>query len=587
MYKKSLFIKLLVWMLLAAVIPFIISNFISYRSTSHSIQKKVIEVNENLMDIGMSNIQNYMQELNLLSVSWYNDQRLMVYLRQKKSEFTWDRYIEDQISELYSRRPEIAKVSYLNMLTGKKYMKETHAFETGLKLPSFSQIPKDLDSLNGYEVYHGKGQTFLVIHKKFIDYPHNTLLGILTIYFKVTPLERFHTQLLHGEEEEVFLVFSHTEDILYGSNDLSLDSLIDKLQPAYSSQSRTGYFSTELLDKRGIFIFVNDYFKDVPLTLVKFISNDSINEVGTAALNKSIIIQAVTLALIILFALIISYTTIIPIKRLIRNMTQVEIGNFEVENFKKRQDELGLLESRFAVMVRRLKEMIIKEYQQQIEISTTRLKMLQAQINPHFLYNTLQSISTLALRYQVDEINERISELGSILRYSMDIKKESVPLRMEFEHIDNYLSLQANRFKNKLSYSLQCHPETGNIIVPKLILQPLVENSIIHGVENGKGTGKISVEAFLNNDLLTIVIVDNGKGLDSATIQAIKDQFRGNKMDYKEKGGIGLLNVLYRLRIQYGKGFRWDIVSVSYTETRITLELPLKEVDEYEGINRG
>src|SRR5690606_37301992 len=115
----------------------------------------------------------------------------------------------------------------------------------------------------------------------------------------------------------------------------------------------------------------------------------------------------------------------------------------------------------------------------------------QAQINPHFLYNTLQSIGTMALRHGVPEVRDKLAELGAIMRYSMDIKSETVQLKKEIEHIEQYLSLQIGRFKNKLSYTLTCPPEAMCIEVPKMILQPLVENSIVQGLERGTGTGTL------------------------------------------------------------------------------------------------
>jgi two-component system sensor histidine kinase YesM len=311
--------------------------------------------------------------------------------------------------------------------------------------------------------------------------------------------------------------------------------------------------------------------------MIKFIPSDFINQAAKKTLDQSLAIQFIALAFILLFTFILSFSTITPIKRLIRNMTRVEIGQFDVEEFKTREDEIGILELRFQTMVRNLKEMIIREYEQRIEISTAQLKMLQAQINPHFLYNTLQSIGTVALRHGVEEINDKISQLGSIMRYSMDLNTETVYLQQEIEHIENYLSLQENRFKRKLSYSIRCESGALKVMVPKMILQPLVENSIIHGIENGTGMGAIHLGMMLDSAMLTISITDNGKGMDYNEIEQVKLQFNEPNIYKREEGGIGLINVLQRLRLKYGDQFTWHITSTPYDKTEISLIIPIEE----------
>lgn len=327
--------------------------------------------------------------------------------------------------------------------------------------------------------------------------------------------------------------------------------------------------------RNGVFIYVRDQYNDLPLTMVKFIPAAAVNESANRTLNRSLIIQFIAVAFVLVLASILSYVTISPVKRLLRSIARVETGNFEVEPVKGRKDELGVLEHRFHAMIGNLDDLMNREYRYRLELSTARLKMLQAQINPHFLYNTLQSIGTLALRHGSEEISDKVAELGAILRYSMDFETETVPLQKEIQHIEHYLSLQTGRFKNKLSYTLTCPPEALQVQVPKMMLQPLVENSIVHGMEKGRGSGTLHIAIEMLPEQLCLRVMDNGKGMDVEVIQRIRREYAARLLHTGQERGIGLINVLQRLRLLYEQGFDWDIQSVPYEATVITLHIPI------------
>lgn len=578
MYKRSLFIKLLVWSLLATTIPFICSNLISYRSTSATLQANMIELNRKTMSIGMENVKKYLEELNQLSVSWYYDQNLMEYLWLEKTDFQQDMYIDRQVAYLMYSRPEIKVVNFHSGMSGQKYAKLNYSV---LKISQQLQLPSDQKeswtTIPGFEMQQLNGNRYLTINKKLIDYPKPNVLGMLSMYISLDEIGRLSRQLFDPDQESLFMLMNGSGELLYASKETSDTSAMQPTELGLNMQEQPGYRYGEYNGKKGVFIIVNDTFYEMPLTMIKFIPSDFINQAAQKTLDQSIAIQFIALAFILLFTFIISYSTITPIKRLIRNMTRVEIGQFDVEEFKTREDEIGILELRFQTMVRNLKEMIIREYEQRIEISTAQLKMLQAQINPHFLYNTLQSIGTVALRHGVEEINDKIFQLGSILRYSMDFNTETVYLQQEIEHIEDYLSLQENRFKHKLSYIIHSEPDALRVRVPKMILQPLVENSIIHGIESGTGMGTIHLDMVLDAGWLTIHITDNGKGMDYNEIEQVQLRFHEPNVYKREEGGIGLINVLQRLRLKYGDQFKWHITSTPYDKTEISLIIPIQE----------
>ncbi|KRE53649.1 sensor histidine kinase [Paenibacillus sp. Soil522] len=578
-YKKSLFFKLLVGMLIAVVVPFTLSNLISYKTTSDSVEEQVIALNQNTLDIGMDNVKRYLLNLTQLSVAFYNDQTLMSHLRSRETAPFQMLYITAKISDLFNSYSELKAVRYVSAASGRTYM-NSHStlLEPSLQL-SPSEIPKtegeNWDVTRGYEVLMLGEERVLAFHKPLVDYPRPDVLGLVSIYAGHTEISGIIRPLSDAQRgEEVFLYIQKQFALLYASGrEPGVEFDGPQSQPEHWGER--GYVNGKLDGRKGVFVYVQDRYQDLPLSLVKFVPAEVINKAAEKTLNFTLVLQLSSLFFIIVFASILSYRTIVPIKRLLRNIVQLESGNFRVRETSGRTDEIGVLEQRFQTMVGRLDDLINNEYRSRLELTTARLKMLQAQINPHFLYNALQSIGTMALRHRAGEISDKIAELGAIMRYSMDLKSETVLLQKEIEHIEHYLSLQTGRFRNKLSYTLSCPNEALSINVPKMILQPLVENSIVHGIERGKGTGTLHIGIELGLGLV-IRVMDTGKGIEPKVLERIRMSYEKRQLQGSDEGGIGLLNVLYRLHLSYGADFEWDISSIPYEATVITLRFPVE-----------
>ncbi|WP_052487189.1 cache domain-containing sensor histidine kinase [Gordoniibacillus kamchatkensis] len=574
--KRSLFAKLLVGMLISAVIPYSLSNVISFITTSGSVERKVIQLNQDVMVINMENVKRYLHELNRSSVLFYQDQTLMRYLRSSEVSPSELLYIKNQVDAVYSNRSEFRAVRYISTTLGGQTFFKTNDNTIGGDFRSVGTIPDTendrWDAEHSYEVAALGKERVLVLHKLLIDYPSPKVIGLVTLYVGLDEIGRLlQSQAGSFSGGAVFLYIRSDNEQLYSS-----DPSLAPQHPAFAEGAAQGSLDGELNGKKGVFTYVKDDYMGLPLTLVKFIPRAAIDDSAKQTLNRSLVIQIMAVGFVILFAFILSYATISPIRRLLRSIARVETGNFDVNTTTGRKDELGVLESRFQTMVRNIDDLMNREYRNRLELATAQLKMLQAQINPHFLYNTLQSIGTLALRHGAPDINDKIAELGAILRYSMDLKTEIVPLQKELEHIEHYLSLQKGRFKHKLSYAITCPDEALKVPVPKLILQPLVENSIVHGFEKGRGSGPLHIAVGIELDRkLSIRVCDNGKGFDAETIGEIGREYANFELQSGNEGGIGLINVLYRLRLYFGGRFKWEIASKPYEETAIALQIDI------------
>ena len=165
-------------------------------------------------------------------------------------------------------------------------------------------------------------------------------------------------------------------------------------------------------------------------------------------------------------------------------------------------DEMGYLGARFNEMIGKINRLINREYKLEIENKTNQLKVLQSQINPHFLYNALQSIGTIALKNNVPQIYSLINHLSKIMRYSMNMDQDVVPLANELNYIEAYLLLQKERFGDQLDYKINATEEVKPVLIPKMVIQPIIENYFKHGFDDRYGVGAILVECNKNGSFL-------------------------------------------------------------------------------------
>jgi len=278
---------------------------------------------------------------------------------------------------------------------------------------------------------------------------------------------------------------------------------------------------------------------------------------------------AVLLAAVVI--LLISYTFTRPIGKLMTAMKEIEKGDFKIQVVNKSRDEIGRLTESFNFMVSKIDHLVKEVYQEKIAQKNAELEALQAQINPHFLYNTLDSINWMLMDIGADDISDVVVSLGDILKYSIHGKDVLVPLNEEVQYIESYLCIQKNRLEDRLCTSMEIQKEARACMVPKLILQPMVENAILHGIEPMKDGGRVRITAGLEQQNLLITIEDNGPGMAPEELEQCRAAV------YSESGAtdsIGMRNVHRRLRLHFGEEYGLAIESRYQEGTIVTLRMP-------------
>ncbi|MFD0716616.1 sensor histidine kinase [Paenibacillus sp. GCM10027626] len=291
----------------------------------------------------------------------------------------------------------------------------------------------------------------------------------------------------------------------------------------------------------------------------------------------------------IMLSVLLSRTLSRPIKRLQERMREVERGNLDIFVPVDSQRETGLLARTFNIMVARIKELMSQVVREQEFKRQSELNALQAQINPHFLYNTLDSIVWMAEAKRFEEVVLMTSALARLFRSSISKNQTLVPIRTEIEHISNYLTIQKMRYRNKMDYRIDVDPDILDCRTIKVLLQPLVENAIYHGLKNKYGSGMIEITGKRSDSRIIFTVTDDGVGMDEDTLHRILMPGDGPEGGKGDGTGIGVANVHERIRLYFGREYGLSYESEPEEGTTVTVVISAigpVEADERESAGR-
>ncbi|MFD2329863.1 cache domain-containing protein [Cohnella sp. GCM10020058] len=293
-----------------------------------------------------------------------------------------------------------------------------------------------------------------------------------------------------------------------------------------------------------------------------------------STLRNSLLISLIGIAVALLISVALSHRLSRPIRHLQRNMRLVEKGNFEVKTPVQRMDEIGQLSRTFNMMVGQIKNLMDEAISTQENKRKSELALLQSQINPHFLYNTLDSIVWMAEQKQHEEVVLMTSALARLFRASIAKDRELVTIGVEQEHIRSYMLIQKMRYAGRLEYRIEFEDGILEYKTLKILLQPFVENAIYHGIRNKPEVGLIVVRGREQDDAIVFEVEDDGVGMSEETIEKIWNPGLAEAGFAK---GIGIGNAHERIRLFFGPAYGISIRSELYEGTRIAIKIPKVE----------
>ena len=284
------------------------------------------------------------------------------------------------------------------------------------------------------------------------------------------------------------------------------------------------------------------------------------------------VLTAIILVIVaLLFSRFMARSITLPIQKLRDSMKKVQEGDFSVSDVVvDSKNEIGSLTKSFDVMTHRIHELMEQNVHEQEEKRRSELKALQSQINPHFLYNTLDSIIWMAEGKKNEEVVLMTASLARLLRQSISNEDEVVPIANEVEYARGYLTIQKMRYKDKLEFQIDVDPSILHIPLIKLVLQPIIENAIYHGLKYKESKGLLIVKGFMKDGNAVLQVIDDGVGMDEETLAHIYDK---HKVNY-HSNGVGVYNVQKRLKLYYGDDYGITYESEKGKGTTATITIP-------------
>lgn len=433
--------------------------------------------------------------------------------------------------------------------------------------------------LEGLNIQNGN-ELVLPAYYKIKNLSTKELLGVIEVDMELSRLLGMNN-LKKNQGKDRYLLFDSKGQLLYADSDLHLkddprenSSLFDKkfneksgnydirlnhktYMMAYNHCERTGLIQAVVVDKSEA---------------VAFATNMIVKVVGLAIIS------------IIVVILLIHFVIRRMLNRLIvldEKIGEIETGKFDVliEDDGK-NDEIARVQKHFNEMAANLQKMMDIAVEKEKSQKEAELKALQAQINPHFLYNTLEN---MRMQCEIDDytvIGDCLAALGELFRYSIKWRSNEVPFGIEWKNLMNYVSIMKMRFEDEVKFILECEEGIEDIVVPKMILQPLVENCFEHGFREAKPPWLLLVRAYREDQQLVLIIEDNGLGISLERLEEIRQcmkEYKALPVQKHSRNSIGIINVKRRIDLVCGKGSTMEIDSPAGGGTRISIRIAMGE----------
>ncbi|MEO2205756.1 sensor histidine kinase [Paenibacillus pabuli] len=570
--------KLIAFMLIATTLPLLASISMTFIQTKTALREQAVAENKRLIYQASTNLNNYVDNVARASLAVYSDPNFLRNLAKIPGDYRAVAEVYTTLQTIRSAVPDVfqlylhsfaANQSTLIMSPFPKREERKQAYsdalhgETGSDSPDIWVESAHMSHTYGFKAASADdpARTVITLHRVIKDVPSTERLGVLAIDLNMDTIAAICSRLYDPEKEQIYVVDGQNQIIYQGRSEISgTDQLRQEATMELdTARSRTGISTTatgHFEQEHSMYVYQQMGSTFADWTIIKQIPNETLYARATTLTWNNAMIAIAALLLVIVATLFISIRITGPLKQLMRYMNQIQAGRLHVDIRLKSRDEIGVLARHFRDMMDTVNNLILREYRLEIANKTNQLKALQAQIHPHFLYNTLQSIGTLALQHQGQRVYVLLSSLSKMLRYSMR-DQTRVTLREEAEHARLYLELQQERFGDRLEVQLDFAEDTLRIELPRMTLQPLIENYFKHGADVQPGKGFIRISSRRTSDhWVEIQLENNGPPIPEDKLSEIQGWLSLvhtssglAAQDSDPSESIGLRNVMRRLQL--------------------------------------
>lgn len=582
MKVKSIKLKLCVLMTILISTISIVMGIWSIRNTNRIVQKEIGKLNNQILDETAFNVSMLLANVEQISDEIVEDNKLVDILAKSNESINSDNsknktesgYIEGVLNEKnwkygdVNMKPELYVVGS-NGMTFSTYSKTKYDIESIKNENWYSQVlagQGDIVLISTLEDQAGIGpyKSIFRMGRIIKDLINGDTLGILIIDISEKILYDAYKEKL-SDGREIYILDSNSNIISAKDKRAIGTSYINDIDTGKYLEAESNYsiFRRSDLEYMKITADLEQYgwtiIEEIPLNIIK----QPIDEIKTK------FITTLSLVIVVFFIIIYNLSTWItkPILNIKKTVEGVMKGDLKTKILVKSKDEIGELEETFNLMITWLDESIdeIKEKEKQKRVA--ELSFLQAQINPHFIYNTLTGIRALVSMNKNEEAEEMLYRFTKLLRNILPKANELISLEEEIKIIREYIELQKFRYPNSFMVEVEIDENINEVKVPLLILQPLVENAIFYSMESENKDGIIEIKGYEKENRIYIEIQDNGKGMDREKIRSVFN----NKESINR---VGLINVHERIQLNYGSNYGVNIESDEGKGTKVIVCLP-------------
>lgn len=584
-YKNmSIRYRLLLLFFVQIIIPLLFIGYMSYTKSSEVIQNKSIAYSQDLLNMIEVRLNDLSGNVDSLSRDLLFDRRVYDVLSFNGGEEERINYYNNVI-DVYNilrktalSRQEIQSVCFAS-LEGDMYSFDSNSGHANIKqmLP-YKDILNLAREVGGklfwYIDRNGSSVENIYVAKMVNNWDNFKEIGFLAVLIKKEYLESIYQDLSSDILNNVSIITYKNEEILSKNKDYSY-----LLKEFYSRklQGGRGYY----IDDKNKMLVSYVSIDKLQWTVVSHISLKNLYREIDALRTWNILMGIISLLILSILSIATSFDIIEPLNKLVAGMKKVEKGEGHEEINLSRNDELGYLSRSFNKMSRRIDFLVNNMYREQITRKEAELKALQAQINPHFLFNTLDSINWMAQLNGVPQISETVTALAQLMDASIGRDDKLISLKEELDYINSYIAIIKNRYENKLEVTKHVDEALLDVNIPRLLIQPLVENAVYHGIEKITRNGRIEIKVYgLEGDVI-IEVTDNGVGMKEDEIKALDERLASDDSPLSRGSGgkrnsIGLENVNRRIKLFYGEEYGLVLESKYGEYTKVKVRIPGK-----------
>ncbi|MEK4997959.1 MULTISPECIES: cache domain-containing sensor histidine kinase [unclassified Paenibacillus] len=565
--------KILFAIILLVFIPVILMGIVTYVNFSNAMEKK----SSNFYWISLletdRKLKFALSEITSITNSKITQPVVQQSLKQKNFVITYDR--KQELSSYLIDHPMITSFSF--------YSKDRLIYQYNASM-SFEDLKRQswFDAMEGAEgrpVWSGPGENdseisgnpVLVQARVIKDSYSLEDIGYLVVNVKPDLLDQIFWEAATLKKGDILLV-NKLGNIVFNKSGEHIGQRTEFpfLQNDYAKEH--DYYIDNYQGEKSLITFLpshNAAWYLVAITPMNLISSESVS-----IRNIAIILSTVSLLSAILFDRYFVRRLVHSINSAVNGMKRVKQGIFTpITTPYRADDESDLLIDGFNRMSTQINELLVQVETEQGRKKEAEMQALMAQINPHFIYNSLESINSMAVLQGNKDISKMVISLGKLLRISISQNQELIPLHMEFEHVRHYLDIQKFRFEDKFSYVIDLSDGLRTFMTQKLIVQPIVENALYHAIEQMEDPGIIEITAYEMGMDMIIIVKDNGPGFDLAKMMSLWDNEGSAQKKYSDSG-VGLKNVHERLNIRFGSPYGILVCSSPGFGSTIRIRIP-------------